>query len=211
MWNCFAYITCIRLYGYGYTFKGFNMQCSIYGHIYFVSFIQIADNVLSISSPLKCSLAFYKCVQRELFPTSTPRFSVQTHYCGPTNAWVVRCLSWKTISIPWFGRDYWHGGRADNSNKTANKAKYSNCKGGCESRELLRQPTKLVIAAILNFVSTSNFIFIHSPSIYKLSMIRSVHKVHFDVDFREHIDFTLFSRDNLKKRHNNEFVVRPVC
>ena len=33
------------------------------------------------------------------------------------------------------------------------------------------------------FVSTSNFISIHSPSIYKLSMIRIVHKVHFDVDF----------------------------
>ena len=39
------------------------------------------------------------------------------------------------------------------------------------------------IAAILNFVSTSNFISIHSPTIYKLSMIRFVHKVHFDVDF----------------------------
>ena len=35
----------------------------------------------------------------------------------------------KTISVPWFGRHYWHGGRADNSNKTANNAKYSNCKG----------------------------------------------------------------------------------
>ena len=35
----------------------------------------------------------------------------------------------KTISDLWFGRDYWHGGRADNSNKTANNAKYSNCKG----------------------------------------------------------------------------------
>ena len=33
------------------------------------------------------------------------------------------------------------------------------------------------------FVSTSNFISIHSPSIYKLSMIRLVHKVPFDVDF----------------------------
>ena len=48
---------------------------------------------------------------------------------GPTNAWVVRCSSWKTMSVPWFGRDYWHGGRADNSNKTATNAKYSNCKG----------------------------------------------------------------------------------
>ena len=25
--------------------------------------------------------------------------------------------------------EYWHGGRADNSNKTDNNAKYSNCKG----------------------------------------------------------------------------------
>ena len=48
---------------------------------------------------------------------------------GPTNAWVVRCFSWKTISVPWLGIDYWHDGRADNSNKTANNAKYSNCKG----------------------------------------------------------------------------------
>ena len=42
---------------------------------------------------------------------------------------------------------------------------------------------KFAITAILNFVSTSNFIFIHSLSIYKLSMIRFVHKVYFDVDF----------------------------
>ena len=41
---------------------------------------------------------------------------------GPTNAWVFQCLSWKTISILCFGRDYWHGGHADNSNKTANNA-----------------------------------------------------------------------------------------
>ena len=46
-----------------------------------------------------------------------------------------------------------------------------------------RQPTKIAIAANLNFVSTSNFISVHSPSVYKLSMIRFVHKVHFDVDF----------------------------
>ena len=41
---------------------------------------------------------------------------------------------------------------------------------------------KIAIAAILNFVSTSNFISIRSPSVYKLSMIRFVYKVHFDVD-----------------------------
>ena len=42
---------------------------------------------------------------------------------------------------------------------------------------------KIAIAAIFNFVSTSNFISIRSPSIYKLSMVRFVHKVHFDADF----------------------------
>ena len=51
------------------------------------------------------------------------------------------------------------------------------------NHETWRQPTKFAIAAILNFVSTSNFIFIHCPSIYKLSMIRFRHKVHFGVDF----------------------------
>ena len=40
-----------------------------------------------------------------------------------------------------------------------------------------------MIAAILNFVPTSNFIFIHSPSVYKLNTICFVHKVHVDVDF----------------------------
>ena len=51
-----------------------------------------------------------------------------------------------------------------------------------ESRDIWRQPTIFTIAAILNFISASNFISIHSPSIYKLRMIRFVHKVHFDVD-----------------------------
>ena len=69
----------------------------------------------------------------------------------------------------------------DNSNKTANNVKYSICKG--MNHETWCQPTKFAITAILNFVSTSNFISIHSPSIYKLSMIRLMHKVHFDVDF----------------------------
>ena len=36
--------------------------------------------------------------------------------------------------------------------------------------------------SLLNFISASNFISIDSPSIYKLSMIRFVHKVHFGVD-----------------------------
>ena len=43
--------------------------------------------------------------------------------------------------------------------------------------------TKFAIAAILNFVSTSNYISIRSRSVDKLSMIRFVHKVHIDVDF----------------------------
>ena len=47
---------------------------------------------------------------------------------------------------------------------------------------LMTSAKKIAIAYILNFVSTSNFIPIYSPSIYKLSMIRFVHKVHFDVD-----------------------------
>ena len=55
-----------------------------------------------------------------------------------------------------------------------------------------------MIAAILNLISTSNFISIHSQSLYKLSMIRFVHKVHFDVAFFDNTDCTLFSRDNLK-------------
>ena len=45
--------------------------------------------------------------------------------------------------------------------------------------------------------ATSNFISIYySLSLYKLSMIRFMHKVHFDVDFL--IAHMLFSRDNLK-------------
>ena len=87
-------------------------------------------------------------------------------------------------TIIWrFGRDYWHGGRADNSNKTDNNAKYSNCKGLNHETYYNVSLQKCAIVAVLNFISTSNFISIHSPSIYKLSMIRFVHKVHFDVDF----------------------------
>ena len=54
---------------------------------------------------------------------------------------------------------------------------------GVESRDLWCQPAIFANVAILNFVSSSNFISILSPSIYKLSMIRFVQKVHFDVDF----------------------------
>ena len=117
--------------------------------------------------------------------------------CVTKNVMVQQTLGWfgayrKTISVPWLGRDYWHGGRADNSKrqkkkqkKKKNNTKYFNCKA-FESWEIYdwwRQPTKFAIAAILNFVSTSNFISIHSQSIYKLSMIRFMHKVHFDVVF----------------------------
>ena len=42
---------------------------------------------------------------------------------------------------------------------------------GVESRDLWRQPTKFAIAAIMNFVFTSNFISIRFLSVYKLSMI----------------------------------------
>ena len=73
-------------------------------------------------------------------------------------------------------------GCADNSNKTANNAKYSNCKGlNHETYDislLNLQPLRFWF-----FFSTSNFISIHSPSVYKLSMIRLVQKVYFDVDF----------------------------
>ena len=72
------------------------------------------------------------------------RFGLQMHYyrltmwpvmCVTTNVLVQQTLGWfgaypeKTISVPWLGRDYWHVGRADNSNKTANNAKYSKCRG----------------------------------------------------------------------------------
>ena len=53
---------------------------------------------------------------------------------------------------------------------------------GIES-QLMTSAYKICDRAILNFVSTSNFISIQYPSVYKLSMIRFVHKVHFDADF----------------------------
>ena len=66
--------------------------------------------------------------------------------------------------------------------KTNNNAKYSNYKGlNHNTYDVSLQ--SFAIAAILNFVSTSNFISIPSPPVYKLSMIRFVHKVYFDVDF----------------------------
>ena len=115
---------------------------------------------------------------------------MQTHYyrrnyvtsgvCDQNCDGPVGAYPEKQLSIPWFGIGYWQDSHADN-NKTAINAKYSNCKG--LNHETWRQPTKFAIAAILNFVSTLNSISIHSSSIYKLSMIRLVHMVHFDVDF----------------------------
>ena len=42
---------------------------------------------------------------------------------------------------------------------------------------------KICDCSHFEFVSTLKFISVHSLSIYKLSMIHLVHKVHFDVDF----------------------------
>ena len=55
-----------------------------------------------------------------------------------------------------------------------------------------------MIATILNFVSTSNLISIHSQSLYKLSMIRFVHKVPFDVNFLITHRLYALLPDNLK-------------
>ena len=87
----------------------------------------------------------------------------------------------KKISVPWFGRDYWHGGHAEKSNKTSNNAKYSSCKGLIhETYDVSLQNLRSLPFWILSHLE---FYFYPSPSIYKLSMIRFVHKVHFDVDF----------------------------
>ena len=121
-----------------------------------------------------------KCVQRELLSSSPePRSGsacrrttidyvtsdvCDQKYTGPTHAWVVRCLSWKTISMYYFCMYYYYGGRDENSNKTANNAKYSNCKGlnhetyDVNLQHLRSQP-------FWTF-SASNFISIYSPCIY---------------------------------------------
>ena len=121
---------------------------------------------------------------------------------GPTNAWLVRCLSWKTISVRWFGTGYWHSGRADNNNKTASNAKYSNCK-------MVNHETYDVS---LQNLRSRPFWILPPLRILFLSMIRFVHKVHTDVEFQlTHRLYAFFLRDNLKKlRHFNVFV-RSVC
>ena len=48
---------------------------------------------------------------------------------------------------------------------------------------LMTLANKICDRGHLEFVSTSIFTFVHSPSVYKLRMIRFVLKVHFDVDF----------------------------
>ena len=94
-------------------------------------------------------------------PRSTMDYQCDQWCVWPKMYWskiacVVLCLSRKTISVPWFGRNYLYGGRAENSNKQPKTP--SNPIAKVESRDLWRQPTKFAIAAILNFVSTSNFI-----------------------------------------------------
>ena len=121
----------------------------------------------------------------EAFLRTAERFDVQTHYYR-LPMWPVTSVTKKVtvqqtlgdsvlilknnkLSIIW--RDYWHDGRADYSNKITNNAKNSSYKG-------LKHNTydvslqSFAIAAILNFVTTSNFISIPSPPVYKLSMIR---------------------------------------
>ena len=114
-------------------------------------------------------------------------FGVQMHYyrlpmwpvmcvkikCdGPTNAWVVLCLSWKTISVPWFGRD--------NSTQTANNAKYSNCKRlqEVESRDLWRQPIKFAARKIdgLPKASMAGLQVINRTRIHVIGSGKSPHK-----------------------------------
>ena len=155
---------------------------------------QLGENGLL---PLWIGVFTNKCVHRELRSSSPNRGAVRrgdallltiyviSDVCdqkcdGQTNAWVVR-WSWKTISAPWFGGDYWRGGRADSSNKTANTAKYSNCKG--LNHETYDVSLQICDRGHFEFCLHFEFYFYHSPSIYKLRMIRFVHKVHSDVDF----------------------------
>ena len=124
-------------------------------------------------------------------PTRTAsRFGVQMHYYRLTSdQWCV----WPQM--------YWSNKRLggsvlilkNNSNKTANNAKYSNCRG-------LNHATRDV--SLQNLWSPPFWIlsplwilFLSILTLYKVSMIHFVHKVCFDV---EHIDCMLFSRDNLK-------------
>ena len=67
------------------------------------------------------------------------------------------------------------------NNKAPNYTEYSNCKTKYETNDFT---CKISIAAIFNFIPTSNFISIHSPSIYKLSKIRCVHELCFRVIFQ---------------------------
>ena len=84
---------------------------------------------------------FYKCVQRELLPE--PRSSsacrhttidyLSDQWCvWPKMWWSNKRLGGSVLILKNNNRSViWqrHGGRADNSNRTANNAKYTNCKG----------------------------------------------------------------------------------
>ena len=61
------------------------------------------------------------------------------------------------------------------------------------TKQPMTLPYKICDSGHFEFFSTSNFISIHSPSVYKLSMILFMHKVHFDEEFWiTHRHFTLF-------------------
>ena len=111
--------------------------------------MSLRKNKYFLSTPLELfSYAFVMLISAsngnfKAVPQTAERFGVQTHYyrlpmwpvmCVTKNVMVQQTLTWfgaypEKQCVPWFGRDYWHSGRADNSNKTPNNAKYSNCKG----------------------------------------------------------------------------------
>ena len=77
----------------------------------------------------------------------------------------------------------------------------------CLHFELYLYPFSVCLQAkcvCVEFLRPSQSNGVMSTAIYKLSMSRFVHKVHFDVDVRQHIDFTFFSRDNLEKKTSTQ-------
>ena len=96
------------------------------GRLHWNLFSDYIFQIISASKPNR------KAVRRAdaLLKTNYVTSDVCDQKCtGPTNARVVRCLSWKSISVPRFGRDYWHGGRANNSNKTTNNSQVFQLQG----------------------------------------------------------------------------------
>ena len=73
---------------------------------------------------------------------------------------------------------------------------------GVESWDLWRQHTKFAIAAILNFIS------IHSPSIYKLSMIRFVH---FDFGLANEYVLSLYLSPAYTSFRYSESMASPIA